>query len=255
MPTANAFTVHASVQWPWMIFCQTPAVALVWIYAQGLRIVNMHPEFVVNLWPFLVATLLLTITPGIDTALVLRTSAVEGPRQGMLAGAGIAAGSVVWGIITALGLSALLAVSATAYLVVQLAGAGYLIYLGVGMIRNAFAGPEPNAAGEPAELPIRSSRTWFLRGLLTNLLNPKVGVFYVSFLPQFIPAGDHVAPLIVFLAVIHAALGLCWFGALTLATQRLSGVLRRPDVVRGLEGATGALMVLFGLRMALDRPS
>jgi threonine/homoserine/homoserine lactone efflux protein len=61
--------------------------------------------------------------------------------------------------------------------------------------------------------------------------------------------------LIVFLAVIHAALGLCWFGALTLATQRLSGVLRRPDVVRGLEGATGALMVLFGLRMALDRPS
>lgn len=216
---------------------------------------TMHPDFIINLWPFLAATLLLTITPGIDTALVLRTSAVEGPRQGMLAGAGIAAGSVVWGIITALGLSALLAVSATAYLVVQLAGAGYLIYLGIGMIRNALAGPDPKAAGEPAEIPIRSSGAWFFRGLLTNLLNPKVGVFYVSFLPQFIPAGDHVAPLIVLLAVIHAVLGLCWFGVLTLATQKLSGVLRRPGVVRGLDGATGTLMVVFGLRMALSRPS
>jgi threonine/homoserine/homoserine lactone efflux protein len=215
----------------------------------------MNPDLIISLWPFLLATLLLTITPGIDTALVLRTSAVEGPRQGMLAGAGIAAGSVIWGVITALGLSALLAVSATAYFVVQLAGAGYLIYLGAGMIRNAFTGPDWLAAGEHADLAIRSSRAWFFRGLLTNLLNPKVGVFYVSFLPQFIPAGDHVAPLIVLLAVIHAALGLCWFGLLTLATRRLSRVLRRPEVVRGLDGATGMLMVLFGLRMALDRPS
>jgi threonine/homoserine/homoserine lactone efflux protein len=215
----------------------------------------MPPEFIISLWPFLLATLLLTITPGIDTALVLRTSAVEGPRQGMLAGAGIAAGSVIWGVITALGLSALLAVSATAYLVVQLAGAAYLVYLGVGMIWNALSGPEPMAAGELGEISIQSSRAWFFRGLLTNLLNPKVGVFYVSFLPQFIPAGDHVAPLIVLLAIIHAALGLCWFGVLTLATQRLSRVLRRSGVVRGLDGATGTLMVLFGLRMALDRPS
>ena len=214
---------------------------------------SMDTELVIGLWPFLLATLLLTLTPGIDTALVLRTSAVEGPRQGMLAGAGISFGSVLWGVATALGLGALLAVSTTAYAVVQLAGACYLVYLGWGMIRNAAAGPVlARPTGQTSGL---ASRAWFLRGLLTNLLNPKVGVFYVSFLPQFIPAGEGAAPLIVLLAVFHAALGLCWFGVLTLATHGFARLLRRPTVIRGLEGATGMLMVVFGLRLALDRPS
>lgn len=202
---------------------------------------------------FSVAAALLTLTPGIDTALVLRTAAVEGGRQAFLAGAGISCGALSWGLITALGLGALLAVSKTAYLVLQIIGAGYLIFLGAGMLRAAISGKsEGLGAITPGDLP-RRSRNWFLRGLTTNLLNPKVGVFYVSFLPQFIPAGGNVALFSVAMAAIHAMMGLLWFVMLILATQPLSRFLRRPAAVRTLDGATGAVLVAFGLRLALER--
>ncbi len=201
---------------------------------------------------FSLAAALLTITPGLDTALVLRTAAVEGPRQAMLAGCGIVAGVLAWGLAAAVGLGALLAVSETAYAALRLAGAAYLVWLGIGMIRSALR-PRATPAEAPAAKTAGAGRAWFWRGLATNLLNPKVGVFYVSFLPQFIPAGAPVVAMSVGLAAIHAAMGVAWFAALILATRPLSGLLKRPPVTRGLEGVTGTVLVAFGLKLALER--
>ncbi|MGZ8307389.1 MAG: LysE family translocator, partial [Allosphingosinicella sp.] len=119
------------------------------------------------------------------------------------------------------------------------------LYLGVRMI---FA--RRGEAGDPAPAP---RANWFARGLLTNLLNPKVGAFYVSFLPQFIPAGASVPSTTLLLAAIHAALGLLWFALLIGATRPLAAMLRDPALLRGLDRATGGVLIFFGLRLAFSR--
>ena len=132
---------------------------------------------------YLAAAGLLTITPGLDTALVLRTAAVEGRRRAALASLGIATGLLIWGLAVALGLGVLLAASQAAYTLLKWAGATYLAWLGASLILK------PRSKLDLAA-PARRGENWWALGLLTNLLNPKVGAFYVSFLPQFVPAGD-----------------------------------------------------------------
>lgn len=199
---------------------------------------------------FTAAAGLLTITPGLDTALVLRTAAVEGRRRAMLAGAGIAVGCLVWGLTASVGLGALLSVSRAAYDALRLAGAGYLIYLGARMIAQAKAFQVDT--GGPRASSHEGAR-WFMRGFLTNILNPKVGVFYVTFLPQFVPAGVHVTGFSVLLATIHVVEGLLWFLVLTQATRAMSGWLRGPRVTRNLDRGTGTVLVGFGLALLLER--
>ena len=198
---------------------------------------------------FTLAAGLLTMTPGLDTALVLRTAAVEGPRRALLAGAGICLGCLTWGLGTAIGLGALLSVSRFAYGALRLAGACYLIVLGVRMILRA---PRRLALGDDS--PDRAAR-WFTRGLLTNLLNPKVGVFYVTFLPQFVPAGVSVTWFSMLLAGIHATEGILWFALLTLATRPLANWLDRPRVARTIDRTTGVMLVGFGVGLVLERRS
>jgi threonine/homoserine/homoserine lactone efflux protein len=198
---------------------------------------------------YLVAAGLLTLTPGLDTALVLRTAAVEGPKRASLAAVGIVTGCLVWGAAVALGLGVLLVASALAFTVLKWAGTAYLVWLGLGLILKPRAGFEltgdaPRAGGD---------LDWMRRGLLTNLLNPKVGVFYISFLPQFLPVGVRPAPFIFLLAAIHAALGLAWCACLIGATRPIAGALKRPAVVRWLDRATGAVFLGFGVRLALER--
>ncbi|WP_067223963.1 LysE family translocator [Stappia indica] len=205
---------------------------------------------------FSLAAALLTLTPGLDTALVLRTAAVEGPRRAMLAGAGVSTGVLAWGLMAALGLGAVLAVSETAYTVLRIAGALYLLWLGFGMLRAALSAERAQklaAAANAKGKGTTSGRGWFWRGLLTNLLNPKVGVFYISFLPQFTAEGVPVVAFSVGLAAIHATMGTAWFALLTLATRPVAGLLRRPAVTRTLDGLTGAVLIGFGLRLALER--
>lgn len=199
---------------------------------------------------------LLTITPGIDTALVLRTAAVEGARRAMLAAVGICCGCLMWGLAASVGLGALLAASRFAYTALRIAGACYLIFLGTKMLlrkhHSAFAMDDTLSPPVCAK-PVRASAArWFVRGLLTNLLNPKVGVFYVTFLPQFIPRGVPVTSFSMLLTAIHATEGILWFSLLTLATRPLSRWLRRPRVVRTLDRATGTVLVGFGLGLVLD---
>jgi threonine/homoserine/homoserine lactone efflux protein len=204
---------------------------------------------------FTFAAGLLTITPGLDTALVLRTAAVEGGKQALLAGVGICSGCLLWGAAASIGLSALLAVSGFAYSVLRIVGAIYLGYLGIKLFIRAFASTSSNSAAGPVwkEDQSTGSSLWFKRGLLTNLLNPKVGVFYLSFLPQFIPAGVQVWSFSMLLASIHATEGILWFLLLANATESVSGWLRRHSVVMALDGAMGAIFIAFGLKLAFDK--
>jgi threonine/homoserine/homoserine lactone efflux protein len=202
-----------------------------------------------SLVAFTAAAGLLTITPGLDTALVLRTAAIEGSRRAMLAGAGICLGCLTWGLAASVGLGGLLAVSRFAYDGLRMLGACYLMFLGAQM----FFRPRP---GLPEGDVVNSSETgsrWFARGFLTNILNPKVGVFYVTFLPQFVPSGVNVIWFSMLLAAIHATDGILWFAALTLATRPLSSWLRRPRVAKTLDRATGLVLVGFGLELVLDK--
>lgn len=198
---------------------------------------------------FVAAAVLLSITPGLDTALILRTAAAEGPRRALMATLGIACGCLIWGVATALGLSALLAASEAAYTALKWAGAAYLIWLGVNLILK----PRERFELAAADQATASRRNWWLRGFLTNILNPKVGVFYVSFLPQFVPAGFSPPPFILLLAVIHAIVGTAWLCLLILAMRPLKAWLARPGVVRALDRVTGLVFIGFGVKLALER--
>lgn len=195
---------------------------------------------------FALAAGLVTLTPGLDTALVLRTAAVEGRRPAVRAALGIAAGVLAWGLVAALGLGAVFAVSRTAYDLLRWVGAAYLLWLGIRLLLRA-----------PARLEALSDSaapqgSWLARGFLTNMLNPKVGAFYVTFLPQFIPEGVPVVAFSAGLAAIHAIEGLFWFAALILATERLNHWLRRPSVGRTIDRLTGGVLIAFGLKLALE---
>ena len=202
---------------------------------------------------FTVTAGLLTITPGLDTALVLRTAAVEGRKQAMLAGMGICFGCLLWGVAASFGLSALLAVSGFAYNVLRIVGAIYLGYLGIKLLIRAFASTSSNSGAEPEEYASGDGSLWFKRGLLTNLLNPKVGVFYLSFVPQFIPTGVPVWSFSILLALIHATEGLLWFLLLTNATELISSWLRQRRVVMALDSLMGVILIAFGLKLVLDK--
>jgi threonine/homoserine/homoserine lactone efflux protein len=205
-----------------------------------------------SLLAFTLAAGLLTITPGFDTILVLRTSTAEGPRQAALAGLGVCVGCLCWGAVVAVGLGALLTASHIAYEVLKLLGAAYLAWLGLNLVLR----PQTEGSLDPIEpeRPRAARANWFWRGLLGNLLNPKVGAFYVSFLPLFVPAGVPVESYVFLLAAIHAVLGLAWFAALIVATQSLSRALRRPKVCRTLDVLVGCIFIAMGLKLVLSRP-
>jgi threonine/homoserine/homoserine lactone efflux protein len=200
---------------------------------------------VVSLATYTAAATLLTITPGLDTALVVRTATIEGARRALQAGLGIVTGCLVWSMLVAAGLGVLLVASTFVYTGLRWAGAAYLLYIGFQLLRN----PRSRFVDAPTQEP--RGRSAFGRGALTNLLNPKVGVFYVSFLPQFIPDNVRVAPYTVLLGAIHGLLGLIWFMCLIAATRPLVRWLRRATVVRSLDRITGCIFIGFGVRLAV----
>lgn len=203
--------------------------------------------FAENLIAFTLAATLLTLTPGIDTALVLRTAAVEGRRQAWHAAFGINAGCLLWGAAVAFGLGALLAVSEFGYNLLKYCGAAYLAWLGLNMLLR------PRTSLAPAQASGTPGANWFLRGLLGNVLNPKVGIFYLSFLPQFIPQGQPLIAWTLGLVGIHVALSLLWALLLICATRPLGHWLRREAVIKWMERSTGLIFMLFAARLALSR--
>ena len=180
---------------------------------------------------------------------------MEGRRRALLAGVGIACGVMVWGSAAALGLAELLRASSVAYEIVRWAGAVYLCYLGARMLLRPGSGiADLDPAGLKHRPKAPSGGDAFARGLLTNLLNPKVGVFYVSFLPQFIPAGlSDARSLMLLFAAIHAVQGIIWFTIIASATERLAPFLSNARVARILDRTMGALFIGFGLKLAAER--
>jgi threonine/homoserine/homoserine lactone efflux protein len=187
----------------------------------------------------------LTVTPGVDMALVTRTALERGGRPARFTAAGICFGLLVWAALSAIGVAALLATSAEVYAVLRLAGAAYLIFLGIRGLMRA-AGPDqveaPRAEGSP-----------FRQGLFTNLLNPKIAVFYTTFLPQFIHRGDPVLAMSLLLASIHALLTIVWLSGYGSFVARAGDVFRRGRARRALDALSGFVLVGLGVRLALER--
>lgn len=198
---------------------------------------------------FVGAASILTITPGLDTALVLRSAAAGGQRRAAYAAVGIAMGCLTWGAAVSIGLGALLAASRLAYTIIRWAGAAYLLWTGFKLLvhpRQEF----DTRSNSPGDVP---SISFLKQGLLTNILNPKVGVFYITFLPQFVPPSANVALFTFLLAVVHVVLGLIWFTVLISATLPMRRLLKQPWFVRAMDRIAGVVFVGFGARLALSK--
>lgn len=197
---------------------------------------------------------LLTVTPGADMAVVTRTALGDGRRAALLTAAGVNVGLLFWGTASALGISALLASSASAFTTLKLVGAAYLLWLGVTTLRQAVRGVAARAAplgGSGAATA--GDAAAFRRGLLTNVLNPKVGVFYSTLLPQFMGPDDPVLALSLVLTLIHVVMGLTWLAGYAWLVARSRDLFARPRVRRALDALTGTVLVGFGLRLARAR--
>lgn len=201
---------------------------------------------------FALVAALVTLTPGVDTALVLRSAITEGRRAALVTALGIGAGVLGWGVAAAVGATAILTASQTAFTALRLAGAAYLIWLGANLlVRAARGGSVPTGpAGGPSDVSLGGA---FRRGLLCNALNPKVGVFYLAMLPQFMPPNVPAAVMGVALAGIHVLEGLLYFLVLIAAAHRARAWLQRPRVTRATDGLTGTALVGVGLGVALKR--
>ncbi|QCA04125.1 LysE family translocator [Pantoea vagans] len=203
-----------------------------------------------TLFSFLFAITILTLTPGFDTALVLRTAIAQGWQRAWATALGVTLGCLLWGIAVGLGLGALLMASEIAYNLLKWIGAGWLLYLGIKMLLK----PRQQSV-ETAEQPAQQQGylACFSRGLMGNLLNPKIGVFYVTFLPQFIPAGASVALWCTLMALAHMLLGLIWNAVLIGGSHYFSGHLRKPNVLKGMDRLTGCVFIGFAAKLALSR--
>lgn len=192
---------------------------------------------------------LLTITPGADTMLVVRNVAGRGRSAGYLTTLGICCGVFVHAALSAAGVSLILASSALAFELLKLAGAGYLLWLGSKSLRDGWRGRELGVATNSSTSVRRQA---FLEGLVTNLLNPKVAIFYLAFLPQFMSYGDRVFAKSMLLAAIHFMEGVIWLGLVTWFLAYMLHWLKHPNVIRSLDYLSGGVLTAFGLLLAIE---
>ncbi|XIE81044.1 LysE family translocator [Streptomyces sp. SBR177] len=201
---------------------------------------------------------LLTMVPGPDMAVVTRRAVAAGRRDGLLTVAGITSGLLVWGVLSVAGLAAVLAASATAYTVVKLAGAAYLVFLGVQALRAARrGGPAEPAPARPAPAhpgPGKGSAAppghpW-RTGLVSNVLNPKIAVFYTGLLPTLAPHGLSPHTGMALLVLLHAVLTVLWLSGYVLLLTKARAFFARAAVRRAMEQITGVVLIGFGLKVA-----
>ena len=199
---------------------------------------------------FLAIAVVVIVTPGPDTALTVRNTFLGGRSAGVATGLGCISGQLVWALATGAGVAALLQASRPAFMALRYVGAAYLIYLGIEALRAARrmrpADDEPPAAAAAALPPRRAYR----QGIMSNLANPKIAVFFTSLLPQFARGGEFEA--LVLLGVIFAALTLAWLTAYAFVVAKAAGIFRRGRLQRNLEALAGATLVALGLRVATD---
>lgn len=203
---------------------------------------------------FISVTLVLTVTPGVDTFLIVRNVLRGGCRDGVITGVGICSGLLVHATLSVLGISLVLVRSAAVFNCVKLAGAAYLIWLGLSGIIAAARGnghkhTMSDAATRGNVVALRSLR----EGLLSNLLNPKSSAFFLAFFPQFIQHGDHVLQKSMVLVAIQVTMGMAWLALLSLMLSRANSLFARSAVRRRLAALSGVVLIALGLRLCLER--
>jgi threonine/homoserine/homoserine lactone efflux protein len=199
---------------------------------------------------FAAAGALVVLIPGPDTLVMLRSVILHGRRSAALTALGILTGLSIWASAAAIGLTALLRASHDGYLALRLAGAAYLLYVGAHALRNRAA----VQAGDPAAMSprLRLVGKGFRAGLTTDLLNPKVGVFFITFLPAFIPHGAPAAPLTLGMGAIFVLETGLYLGAMLIFVERLTRWLRSERIQRRLNRTTGLVLIGFGIRLAVE---
>jgi threonine/homoserine/homoserine lactone efflux protein len=207
----------------------------------------------VNMAAFLGVSILVIVTPGQDTALTIRNTLVGGRGPGIVTAAGVASGQFIWTVATSAGLAALIVASEPVFTALKLAGAAYLIFLGA---QALYAALRPRGADSNPNVVLahRLDRSAAYRqGVLSNLGNPKMAVFFSSLLPQFIAPGHVSFATLLMLGIVFNAMTLTWLTGYALVVARVGDVLRRDRVRRSMEAVTGLALVGLGLRLATER--
>lgn len=203
-----------------------------------------------ELLAFIGVSALLAITPGPDMAVVTKNALAHGARGVLLTTTGILGALLIWVGATALGVSALVAASSIVFTALKLIGGAYLVYLGV----QAWRSRDHAGAETAADLPAAPGGARALRqGFLSCLSNPKLGVFFVSLLPQFVPPGARVAPRLLLLGAVFGVIGWGWMNLYGLLVTRLRAVIGSPRVRRWMQRITGTVLIGLGARLALER--
>lgn len=204
---------------------------------------------------FAVAALMVTVAPGPDTLLVIGNALGGGVRRGLATVAGILCGGLFHVALFAFGVAQLLMYSERAFWTIKMLGAGYLAWLGAKALRSAFAARAGSAAAAAAASesePAAPRSLWraYAQGVLTNALNPKIAIFYLAFLPQFLAPGPDMAMQSIAMIAVHYVMGTVWLSLLVIGASRMAGAMRSARVARALDGAIGAMMLGFGIRLA-----
>lgn len=205
------------------------------------------------LLPYLAVIAVLTITPGPDMLLVLRNGVRDGSRAAWVTGLGCTLGIAIHAMLAVLGLSAIVAASAEAFTVLKIAGAVYLVFLGAQAIAASFRRGEAPGPGERAPgAGAAAARPAFVQGLISNLLNPKIALLFLTLLPQFVADGEPRVATTALLAAIFLAVAVLWWRAFSLAIGPLGRFLSRPRVVAWFDRGSGGLLVALGVRVAIE---
>jgi threonine/homoserine/homoserine lactone efflux protein len=195
-------------------------------------------------------SLLLAVTPGPDMAVVTKNALAHGRRGVFLTTTGIALALAIWITGTAVGLSAIVRASSELLLVLKLIGAAYLAYLGIRTLIESRRRPDDLLAGTPPAAP---AHVIFRQGFLSALSNPKLGVFFVTFLPQFVMPGQELLPRLLLLGLIFAVIGWVWMNVYGLLVTRIRDFITAPRVRQWMERITGVVLLGFGARLAAER--
>jgi RhtB (resistance to homoserine/threonine) family protein len=201
---------------------------------------------------FTLLAALMTVSPGADTLLVVRNVLRGGRRDGLATAFGICSGLYVHAFLSALGISVILLHSAAAYTALKIAGAAYLVWLGAQSLRSAARGTPRADAGNAPRARVPAWQSW-REGFITNVLNPKVIVFYLALLPQFIDADDPALAKSLMLTAIHVIEGIVWFAIVSFLVDRSRRLFMKPLLRRWIDGLCGAFLVALGVRLALAR--
>lgn len=202
---------------------------------------------------FLGVSFIVIATPGPDTAITIRNTLLGGRAAGLMTALGIACGQAIWAFATSAGVVTLLTASEPVFLAVRYAGAAYLVFLGIQALREAFRpmadDRDTSSPQDHIRLPALSA---FRQGIISDLGNPKMAMFFASLLPQFVPAGGAIFSAFLFLGIVFSTLTFAWLALYAALIAKAGDFLRRPKMRRATEGLTGTLLIGLGIRIASE---